>query len=513
MLVVKLRTRPSQLRRIPVLASLSVVWLAACGPNDEPAADGEFAPRIPLRAGPVACVGVEIAPRIDIASEVAKSQEGTTFCLAPGIYRISAPVVLKQGQKLFGGGSEKTSISGAKTVSATKQDAYWVTTPQSSLGQSAFSGTSGQCRPVKGRDPKGMCVYRDQVFLDDRSLWQVASLGELSSGEFFWDYGTNKIYLADDPTGRTLELSVAEAGISGGGGVQIRGLTVEKFGNRAQSGAISASSSWLVEGVEVRLNHGAGIHMGPGTVVRGSFIHHNGQLGIHGGQPSCAGSLGLVLENSELSYNNAAGYNWGWEGGATKWTNTDGLVVRNNLVHDNYGMGLWTDGFNINVLYAGNVVRDNDGMGIDHELGYAAVIRDNVVTGNGYEHPIQADAWGAGIFIDQSRDVEVYDNTVEDNAAGITAVQEPAEDPCGYGTAEIANLSVHDNAVRQPAGIAAGLRLWNEPDQSYYTSKNNHWASNDYTLGGSADGPYFYWTNGPIDADEWRSLGHDSVSD
>ena len=183
--------------------------------------------------------------------------------------------------------------------------------------------------------------------------------------------------------------------------------------------------------------------------------------------------------------------------------------MRNNFVHDNYGMGLWTDGFNINMLYAGNVVQDNDGMGIDHELGYAAVIRDNVVTGNGFEHPVQGDAWGAGIFIDQSRDVEVYNNTVEDNAAGITAVQEPAGDPCGYGTPEIANLSVHDNIVRQPTGIAAGLRLQNESDQSYYTSKNNHWANNEYTLGDSADGLHFYWTNEPIDADEWRSLGND----
>ena len=81
--------------------------------------------------------------------------------------------------------------------------------------------------------------------------------------------------------------------------------------------------------------------MGPGTVVRGSFIHHNGQLGIHGGQPSCAAAKGLLVENSELSDNNTSGYNWDWESGAAKWTNTDGLIVRKNFIHDNYGMGLW----------------------------------------------------------------------------------------------------------------------------------------------------------------------------
>jgi Right handed beta helix region len=182
--------------------------------------------------------------------------------------------------------------------------------------------------------------------------------------------------------------------------------------------------------------------------------------------------------------------------------------VRNNLVHDNYGHGLWTDGININVLDAGNVVRDNDRMGIDHELGYAAKIRDNVVRGNGFEHPVQADAWGAGIFIDQSRDVEVYGNTVEDNAAGITAVQEPAGDPCGYGIAAVANLSVHDNTVRQPTGIAAGLRLLNESDQAYYSSMNNRWEDNTYHLD-DLNAARFRWQPGYIDADAWRSYGND----
>jgi hypothetical protein len=377
------------------------------------------------------------------------------------------------------------------------------------LGTSG-SGAAADCDQVEGKDPGSMCIYRDQVFLDNGSLWQVGSLGELSAGEFFWDYGANKIYLADDPSGRKLEVSVTPAGISGGPGVELRNLVVEKFGNGVQTGAISASSDWLIVDVEARLNHGGGIHMGPGTVVRSSFIHHNGQLGIHGGQPSCAKAKGLVLADSELSYNNAAGYNYGWEGGATKWTNTDGLIARNNYVHDNYGSGLWTDGPNINVLFEGNRVEDNDSSGIVHELGYAAVIRDNVVKGNGFQHPIQGDVWGAGIRIDQSRDVEVYGNTVEDNNAGITATQEPAGDQCGFGSdAEIANLHVHDNTVVQPTGIAAGLRLYREPDQSYYTNKNNRWRNNRYTLGNPANGLHFYWANTSMDSSTWQSYGQD----
>ena len=172
-------------------------------------------------------------------------------------------------------------------------------------------------------------------------------------------------------------------------------------------------------------------------------------------RPSCARAKGLVLADSELSYNNAAGYNYGWEGGATKWTNTDGLIARNNYVHDNYGSGLWTDGPNINVLFEGNRVEDNDSSGIVHELGYAAVIRNNVVRGNGFQHPIQGDVWGAGIRIDQSRDVEVYGNTVEGNNAGITATQEPAGDQCGFGRRR-GRQPLRPRQHRRPAGRDRG---------------------------------------------------------
>ena len=510
----RLRKRPLQDSRlrpnVAILASLSLLGLLTCGSSDRPAVVGMSAPGIKLsQAALGACRGVKLRPSVALSAKIAKRPEGTTFCLAPGTYRISSPLVLKRGQKLIGTGRRKTFISGAKRVRATKEGAYSVITGQTTLGTSG-SGAAADCDPVEGKDPGSMCIYRDQVFLDDKSLWQVGSLGELSSGEFFWDYGANKIYLASDPSGRKLELSVTPAGISGGSRVELRNLVVEKFGNGVQTGAISASSDWLIVDVEARLNHGGGIHMGPGTVVRASFIHHNGQLGIHGGQPSCSRAKGLVLADSELSYNNAAGYNYGWEGGGTKWTHTDGLIARNNYVHDNYGSGLWTDGPNINVLFEGNRVKGNFSSGIVHELGYAAVIRDNVVRGNGFGHPIQGDVWGAGIRIDQSRDVEVYGNTVEDNAAGITATQEPAGDQCGLGSdAEVANLSVHDNTIVQQRGVAAGLRLRNEPDQAYYTSMNNRWTDNDYTLSDAANGLHFYWANEEMEWRTWRSYGQD----
>ena len=67
-------------------------------------------------------------------------------------------------------------------------------------------------------------------------LWQVGSLGELSSGEFFWDYAANTIYLADDPTGQKLELGAATAGISGGSDVTLQNLVVESSVTLSRAG-------------------------------------------------------------------------------------------------------------------------------------------------------------------------------------------------------------------------------------------------------------------------------------
>ena len=163
-----------------------------------------------------------------------------------------------------------------------------------------------------------------------------------------------------------------------------------------------------------------------------------------------------MLENSELSYNNAAGYNWGFEGGATKWTNTDGLIVRNNYVHDNYGNGLWTDGFNINTLYEGNVVEDNYGMRDPPRARLRRGDPGQPRHGQRLPAPRPGDVWGAGIFIAESRDVEVYGNTVEGNAAGITAVQQnPTGDPCGYRPQQRGREPLRPRQHRRPGHRAS----------------------------------------------------------
>ncbi|MPZ48143.1 MAG: hypothetical protein GEU75_02330 [Dehalococcoidia bacterium] len=235
--------------------------------------------------------------------------------------------------------------------------------------------------------------------------------------------------------------------------VTIRGLVVERYMNPVQQGAIhgraapngALSSGWRIEGNEIRNNYGGGIRLAPGMQVVSNNIHHNGQIGLTGGEGS-----GILIENNEIAFNNTRNVVAGWEAGGTKFVLTDGLVVRGNFVHDNKGPGLWTDIDNINTLYEGNTVINNERMGIFHEISYAAVIRNNVVKGNGYG--FSAWLWGGQITIAGSSNVEIYQNTVEvGNGDGIVLIQQNRGNG-KFGPHLTQNNHVHHNTITYLTG-------------------------------------------------------------
>ena len=136
--------------------------------------------------------------------------------------------------------------------------------------------------------------------------------------------------------------STPHAFIGSASDVTIEDLVVQKYAVPSQDGAVqaqdterrSAGPGWVIEDVEIRLNHAAGLRTGDATVVRRVFAHHNGQLGI-----AVSGGEAVSIVDSELSYNNIRGYLWEWEGGGGKFTRTRGLVVRGTNAHDNLGPG------------------------------------------------------------------------------------------------------------------------------------------------------------------------------
>jgi parallel beta-helix repeat protein len=349
------------------------------------------------------------------------------------------------------------------------------------------------------------CGYPEDLFFDNTPLKAVATLAEVAPGRWFFDYATDRIYVADDPTGRNVETSRTPFAFAGGAsGVTLRGLTIEKFATPTHEGAVNGSGSgWVIEDSEVRWNHFAGIRTGDRAVARRNKVHHNGAFGFIGSGQS------ITVENNEVSYNNTLGYNAYWGAGGSKWVYTAGLVVRGNYSHHNFGNGLWTDINNVNVLYENNRVEDNDLVGIFHEVSYSAVIRNNTISRNGVRRPYPGWVDGAGILVSGSTDVEVYGNTLVDNWQGIGGL----EGHRGSGNAgpwELRNLNVHDNVITQTGTTAAGSGRSGIIDTAGTGAfnANNRWSHNSYQLP-SSQLLNFIWMGGDVSKESWQNYGHD----
>jgi hypothetical protein len=291
--------------------------------------------------------------------------------------------------------------------------------------------------------------------------------------------------------------------------VTIRGLVIEKYAPPLREGAIDAPDTdrWLIENTEIRYSiadypssycapqgcGGMGIRIGNRMIVRNSKMHHNDQYGIGGSGDD------VLIEDSEIAYNNYRDRVTHALKGATKFVKTHRLVFRNNYSHHNHGDGFWTDVDNAEVLVEGNVIEANYGSGIFHEIGYSAVIRNNEVRGNG--HAGTSWLYGAGILVAHSANVEVYGNLVEGNRNGIVGIQQSRD------SHHLINLWVHDNTIRMDeggSGVGKGEGATFDP---YSSSANNRFDGNDYRVSGSLTKPFRWdgmetWTG-------WRGHGQD----
>ena len=501
--------------RVPALwlAALAVV---ACA-DDDPSAPGMSGPEVSLDSTrspqsdsvivtdsigdgidstlAAAETGTTIYPGQDIQAKVASYPGGTSFTLKAGVHRLQS-IAPKSGNRFVG--EPGAILSGARLLTSfTRSGGYWMASKQTQ--QNSIKPISKSfCLPERPG-----CYYPEQLFINDVLLEHVTSLGAVVPGKWYFDYGADKIYMADDPTGKKVETSVkAFAFKSSAPNVTITGLIVEKYATPPAEGTIDGShaSGWIVKGNHVRWNHGKGIKTGNRMQVLGNNVHHQGQLGIAGG------GYNLLVQDNEIAYCNTAGFTTGWEAGGSKFVRTDGLIVRRNFSHHNRGAGIHADIDNINALIEDNRTEDNDWRGIFYEISYKAVIRNNIARRNGFRIPKKVGIVdGAGILVSNSRDVEIYGNVVENNRTGIGAY-ESNRGSGKYGVYDLVNLNVHDNTVVQSTGRAAGVTQ-NIGSNAVFTKQNNHFARNTYDLGATAR--YFRWMNGDRTTPEWKGYGHD----
>jgi hypothetical protein len=439
---------------------------------------------------------VPIAPGQDLQAIITGKPEGTAFLLKAGVHRLQN-LTPKSRQSFIG--ENGAILSGARLLTGWQQaGSAWYVTGQTQQG-SPIGFTAGVCMPDAVR-----CLHPEDLFFDNEALFHTDSLAKGGPGKWFFDYDADRIYVWDNPAGRTVETSVTPRAFGGhAASVRIANLIVEKYASPASQAAIEGGAAWTIEDTEVRWNHGIGIRITNERRLLRNRVHHNGQLGIGGSSQN-----GLV-DGNEIAYNNTRGFDSNWEGGGAKFTFSDGLIIRNNFAHHNTGAGLWTDIDNINIVFEYNRCEDNTQSGITHEVGYKAIIRHNTLRRNGTTKPWPYWVDGSGIFVSSSRDVEVYGNTLEDNWQGISGLDEDRGSG-NRGAYTLTNFYVHDNIIRSvtPLGNGSG-RTGIAGMPATFTSKNNRFTNNTYVFGPYAT--YFFWQGTEHTEASWRSHGHDTT--
>lgn len=281
--------------------------------------------------------------------------------------------------------------------------------------------------------------------------------------------------------------------------VTIRGFVIRNYNTPLQRGAIQDynGAGWIVQDNHITKNRAAGVATGDDAQVLNNLVDHNGQEGFS------AHGNGALYQGNEISYNNFdLKVDPSWEAGGGKAWGTQHLTFRFNHVHDNGGNGLWDDTNNIYIIYDGNLVNNNWGAGIYHEIGYDATIVDNTISGNGMPTSPGGGqrlgwAWDAGIQLrlSQSLDAEhpllISRNTLENNYNSITLIDSPSSgctnralDEGAYGFCGVENVLVVNNGITMTQGSVGAFQ--DGAGDGIFTSQNNHFESNRYCIASEA---------------------------
>ena len=424
---------------------------------------------------------VTIGPGTVIQSVVNANPAGTTFVFEPGTYRLTSPIIPKNGDSFIGevvcappASSCPAILSGAKVIGslAVFDGANYEVTGQAQRG---FQQYTNECEPGWSG-----CFYPEDLFFDGVPLQHLysASLPAISTGQWWFDYTNHTIYFHDNPSGHVVETSVVPTVAKvlrgpGANNITFQYLTIEEFAAPIEQGAIDPTDSgggiqgssldWVVKNCELLLNHGIGVHINYGTQILNSYVHNNGQMGIGGGTNSDTVQSGIVVSGNTITYNNYAHIVPDFGAGGIKFGDTLGAVVRGNTVSYNGGAGIHFDASSSRPLIDGNTVTDNSsGSGAAYEISIdSAIVRNNILLRNSLPGTVPVSASDLGS--NASVGVNAYCNVVEIPAAAgangilVAASQRGYNTVAPYEYLVSTGNSVHHNTVIWDAGANGGF--------------------------------------------------------
>lgn len=298
-------------------------------------------------------------------------------------------------------------------------------------------------------------------------------------------------------------------GYGGNFGYSIQHVTVSGFEIKNYTDiGLDTGWYWTVSNVDTH-NNNIGMSVNTGGVYTANHIHHNAQYGITGGPAD-----NVLLLSNELDHNNTGSFCGGGctgDAGGSKIVGstpgTTGLIWRSNNVHDNTGMGIWSDG-NVKALYENNTVTANSEGGIFHELSWDATIRNNTLTNNAVTVAGSSCFYGANIHVNTSSNVDIYSNTIiaSNGTNGVCIAASNRSDAVSPYPTDTTNVTVHNNVIKINGSAQNGLVLdVGESIVGTGFSVNSYFVP---TLGGT----WWVWpAHNPATWTQWQADGQDTA--
>ena len=439
---------------------------------------------------------------VPVQEAVQQAGPNATILLTHGVYRGFSVVPLPR-QTFLGEPGGDVRLRGTRLL-----DAIPTTAGLLVRGLHLTPRTLGFVYPGRERD-----LYPNDLFVDGERLRHVGPGGTPQAGTWTFDYAQGEVRIDPGAAGHEIELSVLESAFHDGGAAipfSVRNVTIERYACPAQVGAVQADRSAVeLTYVAVVDNHGTGVKVGAGSVVRHALIARNGQLGFAGNcEHDHDGTV--VLEDSEIAHNLQLGYQWEWEGGAMKIVFARSPRVRNCWVHDNAGPGVWFDIDNIDPLTTSCLIERNAENGVFYEIGFGGRIVDNVIRDNGRQ---AVGDNGAGITIANTAGVVYERNVLHGNRFpllfrhGDRGRSWRSDEHAGRAWEGRDLHGRHNDILAEGAG-ASGLRLEVPSAREVLEgsrSEANTWRTRDPAQ------HHWFW-DGPLDWDGWQRRGFDTTS-
>ena len=375
------------------------------------------------------------APVATIAEAIRRAKNGGSVVVRAGTYHESIVVPRQKKLTIQSYPDEKVWLDGSRKVANwAPSGGAWVSTGWTTTFDSSPTYARGKPEnPTPGwqfvNPAHPMAAHPDQVFVNGEALDQVASRAAVKAGSFYVDYAADRLYIGSDPAGKTVKASdlVKAITIASPGSV-VRGLGVRNYSPSVPDmGAVSiAAKNVTLENLRIDDSATTGFSVfETGATLRNITVSRSGMLGGHASYAD-----GMVADGLLFVDNNVESFNRAPVAGGFKVHRSRDVTVSDSVFSENAGNQLWFDESVYDMTVTGNDVLDGTGYGIVVEISDTATIADNVIAGNALD----------GLFIHNSGNIAVWNNTFRANARNLNIVQ---------GSRRADNLSTPGHDPRQ----------------------------------------------------------------